>query len=331
MEPDDRARHLLLLAAILLCGFFRIASTGTVNADEPTPAVSVDHLYARMVRVHSDLETIATFMGRTPHESPAFVVRNVGPREVYFQSLVLLRFTNRFAFDHTRKLCPPVDTSAESDDYAEIDRLIGETLQRLSSIRELYGIAGATLNSTEASGVTPVELFESVVLANRKLNALLDVPIAPGDVFEQVTVGIGYTSRILEQSAVGQVMPSPPNFEPNKKPADVYARLLGCLRTIQRIAEKSGLEILELDSSDRGFNNVQPGDVLNLASLVVSEIAYLHSQLPNALPPREVYSTGRKFPAHVYQRVGILERQLQRLDEVVNADPHWLSAGSSDK
>ena len=60
---------------------------------------------------------------------------------------------------------------------------------------------------------------------------------------------------------------------------------------------------------------VTPSDVYDVASLLVAELAHLHRQFPDAEPPHETYYPGRKFPSHVYQRVGILESQLIELEK----------------
>ena len=113
------------------------------------------------------------------------------------------------------------------------------------------------------------------------------------------------------------------------RPRDVYLRLVGCFDRIRKIAAESDLKVLELEAegSQKAAENAEPSDVYDIASLLVSELAYLHSHLNEAKPPREVYFAGRKFPSHVYQRAGILELQLIRLEEVVAADPNWLRSG----
>ena len=75
-------------------------------------------------------------------------------------------------------------------------------------------------------------------------------------------------------------------------------------------------------------NDVTPSDVYDVASLLVSELAYLHARLPNAGAPRSSYNPGDKLPSHVYQRAGMLERQLSELNKWVEGSPDWLrSAG----
>ncbi|MCK5433019.1 MAG: hypothetical protein KAJ03_09755, partial [Gammaproteobacteria bacterium] len=109
-----------------------------------------------------------------------------------------------------------------------------------------------------------------------------------------------------------------------KRPSDVYRLLIGCYELTRQIAVTSGLSMLTLKSSESQFDTVTPSDVYDIASLVVSELAYLYAQMEEAQPPYEVYNPGRKLPSHVYQRAGILEKQLIDLQQRVNKTPNWL-------
>ena len=61
-----------------------------------------------------------------------------------------------------------------------------------------------------------------------------------------------------------------------------------------------------------------------MATLIVSELAYIHSRIADAQPPVRTYYPGHKLPSHVYQRAGILEVQLMELSKHVSATPDWL-------
>ncbi|WP_149499629.1 hypothetical protein U8335_04455 [Roseiconus lacunae] len=319
--------HSFSRVALVLAIIVASVTSDLVAADDNKRSTEpLNQIYDRLTQIHSDLDTIRVYMGRSQHSAAMLNVRDVRARQIYFQSLVLYRISQRFAFDHTRLRADPIGQSAIG--YAPILDLANAAHDRLRSVMTLYGMPSQNVVASRQKVVTEVLVFESVVLAIHKLNGLLDERISPSDVFEQVTVGIGYTSRILEQTQPGQVMPETPDFIPDRLPADVYRRLLNCLAITQRIGQQSGLPILELDTKEADVQDVEPGDVLNLASLVVSEIAYIHSLVPNTAPPREVYAVGRKFPAHVYQRVGILERQLERLQSHAQLNPQWLGPAS---
>ena len=165
--------------------------------------------------------------------------------------------------------------------------------------------------------------------ANRQINLLLEQQVAPSDVFEQVTVGIGYASRMLEHVPDSTPIPQPDELEQGKVPSDVYQRLLLCLDHIHQIGETAGHSMLKLEADESLYAKAQPSDVYHLASLLVSELAYLHSQRRDLDDPPRVYYVGRKFPSDVYQRASILEKQLAALQQWIKDNPAWLSGGGS--
>ena len=118
-------------------------------------------------------------------------------------------------------------------------------------------------------------------------------------------------------------MPKAPAFERRKSPADVYRRLVGCFTLIRKIMERSGLKALTLTTHPAEVN---PSDVYDIASLSVSELTLLHAHLDATLPPPAPYYPGRKFPADVYQRAGLLETILTKLLQLVDTHPTWLQA-----
>jgi hypothetical protein len=62
-------------------------------------------------------------------------------------------------------------------------------------------------------------------------------------------------------------------------------------------------------------NEIQPSDVYDLASLVLGEVAFLHSLVPTAEPVHafEPGGNGFRLPSHVHQLARTLEAQLGAL------------------
>ena len=84
--------------------------------------------------------------------------------------------------------------------------------------------------------------------------------------------------------------------------------------------------MLTLRSREENLAQLTPSDVYDMATLLVSELAYLWAQLDDAAVPRPAYYPGSRFPSHVYQRAGLLERQLSDLAALVDATPDWLGS-----
>jgi hypothetical protein len=62
-----------------------------------------------------------------------------------------------------------------------------------------------------------------------------------------------------------------------------------------------------------------------MATLLVSDLAYLHAQLNNNESPKPIPYPGRTFPSHVYQQATVLLHQLEALKQLVENDPEWIS------
>ncbi len=86
------------------------------------------------------------------------------------------------------------------------------------------------------------------------------------------------------------------------QPSDVARKLLECFRSIERIAARSGLSILKLEGAVR--NAVTPSDVYDMATPLVSELAYLWSHAEDAVSPHPAYFPGRKLPSRVGDSTG---------------------------
>ena len=74
---------------------------------------------------------------------------------------------------------------------------------------------------------------------------------------------------------------------------------------------------------------IQPSDVYDLATLLVSDLTYLYGRLKDVPPIPSVPFPGRKFPSHVYQQAGTLLDHLRALEQQVRANPDWLQAQPS--
>lgn len=321
-SAQSTARPPLVAGIIALLGMLQLLVAEPASA-QTTPG----DVYARMQIVHRELDELRQYMGRPLDPRPEIDVRDAAPHEVYYQALVMQENANNLAFEHLRNRESPPDAVESNITPADVLDLVESTLDRLYAIKRNYGLdvvdAVVEIDSTK----TPTDVFRSVVQANRQINLLFERPVEPRDVFKQVTKAIAYTSRLLEQYPQSNTMPQEPKFLPNKEPADVYRRLLNCMDILHAIAKNLDVQMLRIEASDQEIAATQPSDALHLASLVVAELAYLHSLVPDAEDPHPSFYVPRKFPSDVYQRAGVLELQLRELSNLVKRNPGMLKIG----
>jgi hypothetical protein len=185
-------------------------------------------------------------------------------------------------------------------------------------MRELRVVTSEVTTSGPQKSST--ELFNSILELNRELNLLLEHPVSPSDVYRELTLAIGYSARLLARYPDATRIPLEPPFEPDKQPKDIYLKLVECLRAVARIFDSLGLAVLNVDSSRTDLDALKPSDVYLVASMIVSQLDFLYRRLGITKPPPQPVYPGLKFPAHSYQRAGILQAQLQQLERFLATD-----------
>lgn len=325
-----RATATLLVMAALAC-------TTTAWAADPTPpppvsgrdaaseqAILPADVLARVNLLRAELELVRRELGVKSVQRPDFPVVGAKPREVYFQALTLFRKSDRFCFEQVGIVDePPINPSADSIRPMHVLRLVNKAYIRVMYVKQQLGIPERVTESAQPTSVVPNDVFRSIVHANQTLNQLLSQRTSPADVYQEVTAGIHLAATLLAHFPGVQRIPEPEPLVRRKVPGDVFARLLTVFELLRAIALKSGLEMIEIDANNYGID-ATPSDVFDIATLIVSELAYLHSELQGAREPTPSHYAGRKTPSHVYQRVGVLEGQLRTLGVQVDASPNWL-------
>lgn len=306
------------------------ALTPRAPDSSPRDEIASPDVFAQVRLLRDELELIRYVMGRPRNSQPEIAVQGAVPREVYFQALTMLRKADRLSFEHTRERArepelPPGDIRSR-----DVLQVVQAALQRVRLVKKKLRITEESSPTPRDDRRTSTDVFRSCVQCSRQLNLLLERRFASSDVYLQVTRGVSYASRLLQQWPDSSPLPDAPKHEPGKQPRDVYLRLVGCFHQIRRIAGLSGLKILELDPEEakEAAENAEPSDVYDIASLLVSELAFLHAHLKQTQPPRQVYFSGRRFPSHVYRRAGMLELQLIELETLVTRNPDWLRQGT---
>lgn len=279
-------------------------------------------VFAHVALAQSDIDLIRREMGKPKLERPDIQVNLVEPREVFFQALTLFRKTNQLCFELTGKRASTPLHPSEAIQSRHVFNVVDRTMERIRIIKDELGIVEKSAKPERDPQKTSTDVFLSIVRANRQVNSMLARQIAPSDVYQRITEAISYAVFLLREfpEVKDEIPPAPP-FERRKTPADVYRLLIECVRIIQQTVQLSGLSILRASLEEEP--NVVPGDVYNIASLIVSELAYLNKVIGSQSPVQSFYP-GRKFPSQVYQQAGILKSQLWELMKQADKNRGWL-------
>lgn len=202
---------------------------------------------------------------------------------------------------------------------------------RLQEIREGAGTVGVEgiedfeIDAVRDPAATPSDVFQVIVQSNRQVNRMLVRPLQPGDVYQQVSQATLYASEIL--AALGDPTPFPgaPAYEPGLTPGHVYGRLLLVFDRLSAAFDVLDLQMLSWRGDAYAVDDsLTPSDVYDVATLLLSELEFLHSRIDGARAPLLVAHPGVRWPSDVYQRAGILTEQATRILARASADPDLL-------
>lgn len=271
-----------------------------MKLEDVTPA----HCYARAQSLLVEVAAIRDELGRSPDGRPIPEITGAAPREVYFEAIVAWRKSDRLTAELGVRSSAPAPAVPTLKDLrpGHCLQLLDAVGEHLTEARKRLGLDGKVPEPAIEPARQPSDVLATVVAVNRELSRALERPFTPSDVYRTVALASAYASRL------GGNAPAAP-FEPKRRPADCYAQLERCLEAVTRLIEKRGEHAL----TERGTPpDVVPGDVYDLAYLVLGELAFLHSITPDAAPlyAFEPGAGGHRLPAHVHQLARTLEAQL---------------------
>jgi hypothetical protein len=270
-------------------------------------AIQPSHCHALARRLLAEARAIREELGRTTDERPVPEVTGAEPREVYFEACVAWRKAQRLASevnaDSSR--IAPAAPSLQGLKPGHVYRLLEGVLAQLEDIKSRLGISETATTAAPESNRQPSDVLVALVHVNRELSRCLERPFTPADVYSTVALASAYAQRLGANA-------DPAPFERRRQPADCYAQLERCLTRATALIQKRGGNAL----AARGVPpDVVPGDVYDLASLVLGELAYLHAITQGAAPlhPFEPTPGGHRLPSHVHQLARTLDAQLASL------------------
>ena len=263
--------------------------------------------YARAQRLLAEVAAIRDELGRAADTRALPEVTGARPRDAYFEALATWRKVDRLAHELG---APPARSSQPIPAIRDLRpghvlELIDLTLEQVDSIKAQLHIT-ETVHATAVEATRqPSDVLMTLIHVNRELSRSLEHPFTPSDVYRTVALASAYATRLGAAAALAP-------FERRRKPHDCYERLLACHRAVGALLAKRD----ESPLATRGAPaDVLPGDVYDLASVVLGEVALLHALTPTAIPLHafEPTASGHRLPADVDQLARTLETQLATL------------------
>lgn len=337
MATDHKLRTVLILS-VLLSGIPSPGSAVESTVHTPPPVSGHDvspetitpaDVFARVQLILKELDVLRFEMGKPAARQVGLLVEQATPHEVFFQAQTMERKMARLVGELTGTESTVDDQLTPQPIPRDIQpfhswKIADQVLHQIQGLKLALDVHEENSEALPDPNTTPTQVFFLIGLANQQLNRLLAHQFTPYDVIGQVTLGIRYLSGLLQLFPGASTAPTFPELEHGREPWDVYYRLTECYSELGAIARTSQVKMLTLATQNLDRPNIQPNDVYDLATLIVSELAYLHGHLPEAdlppiaTPPRPV------VPSHVYQQAGGLHSLLKELRNHVQIRPQWL-------
>ncbi|MCF6249070.1 MAG: hypothetical protein L3J69_17180 [Desulfobacula sp.] len=276
--------------------------------------ITSSDVFGAVQKVNYNLDLVRQYMGAPKPIEFDIRVNEAAPQDVYFQALTLFEKSNRLSFEVARIQDFPPLVPEESIQPFHVFGLVEKANKAIKIVMDDLNISKADFMPQPDLSKTPSDVFKKIMLINRQLNLLLERRFSPSDVYMRVNLAIGYAARLLSQHSGFTRIPSVAVFETKKNPADVYTRLLACLKIISSIYKSAGLKMLDIDTRYIDKKNITPSDVFDVASLIVARLDFLHKKFGVKKKPRPVFYPGRKYPSDVYHHARILEIQLKQIN-----------------
>lgn len=265
------------------------------------------HCHALARRLVAEARAIREEMGRLEDARPLPEISGAEPRDVYFEACAAWRKAQRLASEvgaDAFRMVPPTPR-LQALTPGHVHRLLEGVLAQIDDIKARLGMTEKLATDAPEAGRQPSDVLVTLVRLNRELSRSLERPFTPSDVYATVSLASAYAERL------GANVPAAP-FERRLQPAQCYAQLEACLTRASALIGKRGEKTLAARGTPP---DVLPGDVFDLAHLVLGELAFLHAITPDAAPLHafEPPVAGHRLPAHVHQLARTLEAQLASL------------------
>ena len=272
-------------------------------------------VYALANQLADELELVRERMGRPYDDSPRLPVSAITQNELYFQAQLLLRKANRLAQELAgASPRPPGLVPSGEIQAADVHALLEDALEQVRHVAEAIGITEQVDIVPRGAPLSPTGVFLVVIDINRQLNLMLGVPIGDADVFDEIALSVTYAASLLSMHDGAVAVPDAPPFDGYRRPADVYRRLTECIDVMIRIADNVGLQVAGLNSRRNIPDDITPGHIIDVASLLTADLATLADRLNAPLVRPELPAPKHIFATEVYTQAGILLRQLEELE-----------------
>jgi hypothetical protein len=257
--------------------------------------------YAHARRLLADVGAIRTEMGRSEDSRPPLDLSEAQPRECYFAATATLAKASRLAAELGAEPTTFVPTLPKLRETrpGHVLQLIQAVQRQVDAIKKQLRIEETNEVPAIEAARQPTDVLVTLIQVGRQLSRSLERPFTPGDVF----------ARLAQVSLYAGGTPAPAAFERRRTPRHCYERLMACYGAAAKKNAKHGETSVVMRVVPA---EVVPGDVYDLATLLLGEVALMYSYTdgPPIYVAVEPNAESHRLPGHVDQLARAVEAQL---------------------
>lgn len=296
------------------------------------PALAKPSNPVRMLDIYRQVEAIKQLinqfmfaMGKKMKVHPRIIVENAQPQDVLFQSTSIYNKTSRLAFQYTRSSYQLISMNYENKSNMEhIWQILHKTLLILYRLQPILDIRQPLVVKTPSKPVSLTDMSSQLIQLNQLMDDMGWVQASPSETYSVLTKAVELAAALNAHSPLPQTIPNPPAFERGKTPAQVYRRLLTIMDMLNQISDKQQIPSIKIHVYSFKDIDVNPSDVNDMTHFIIARLEIFYSLINPKVTGFDVYYYGWKLPSDIYQRAGILKRQIKHLDDTINKYPSWL-------
>ena len=285
-----------------------------VAANARAAEIDAGELFKAVTELRAEIEQIRVVMGEPLPPSREYRIHDAVPRHVFYQAQTLFRKSNQFAQQIagvSRQASRPAPEGGIGSE--DVLLVLNDAREQLGLVRAALGISEPVAEAKLDRRKRPSDVLYDLIEAGRVINFISGRTVAWTTVYDRLLLAISYVGGALPET---DRFPPLPEFEPGKFPQDVFARIQQCMELSRKPAVEHDVAIVRLESIRGTETGPTVIEVLDLATIVLSDLAELTYEMEaEELPIPEYPHPSRVFPSHVYQLAGVLEAQLETLAE----------------
>ncbi|MDE0064406.1 MAG: hypothetical protein OXP09_18250 [Gammaproteobacteria bacterium] len=295
-----------------LFSFLLCLAVTCFSANARTAEIDTAQLFTSVAELRAEIEQIRVVMGEPLPPSREVRIHDAVPRHVFYQAQTLFRKSNQFAQQMAGVSRQPPRLAPEGDiGSADVLGVLDDTRVQIGLVKTALGIDAPVAEAKLDRRARPSDVLYDIIEAGRVINFISGRTVDWTTVYDRVLLAITYVGGALPEA--DRFPPLSP-FEPGKFPQDIIGRLQQCMELSREPAAEHGVAVLRVESIRRTEVGPTVIEVLDMATIVLSDLAELTYEMgAEDVPTPDYPRPNRVFPSHVFQLVGVLVAQLEML------------------